>query len=264
MVETLLEAVIGFVSGVASGLFGIGGGMITIPLLRLALDVPALTAAATPLAAIVPTAVAGGITHYRAGNVDLRTAVVVGLSGAVSAVFAARSTELVGGTVVMVTLAAVIVAAGVNMLLGARRTRASAGDAGDEMGAPSDVVPRPSLVRTILIGLVAGAASGFLGIGGGFIMVPLFVSLLDESIKRAIGTSLAAIPLIATPALITHATLGHIDWGLALTLAVGSSLGAIVGARSSVGREEGTLRTWFALLMIVTALVLVAGEFGWF
>lgn len=264
MVETLLEAVIGFVSGVASGLFGIGGGMITIPLLRLVLDVPALTAAATPLAAIVPTALAGGVTHHRAGNVDLRTAVTVGLSGAASAVLAARSTELAGGTVVMVTLAAVIIAAGVNMLLSARRPADYAGAGGDEAAIESDAALHPSLIRTVVIGLVAGAASGFLGIGGGFIMVPLFVSFLGQPIKRAIGTSLAAIPLIATPALITHATLGHIDWSLALILAAGSSLGAVVGARSSLGREEGTLRIWFAVLMIGTALVLMAGEFGWF
>lgn len=264
MVETLLQAVIGFVSGVASGLFGIGGGMITIPLLRLVLDVPALTAAATPLVAIVPTAIAGGITHHRAGNVDLRTAAVVGLSGAVSAVAAARSTELAGGTVVMVTLAAVIIAAGVNMLMSARRLDDETIEPETEGLAVGTSPYRPPLVRTIAIGLVAGAASGFLGIGGGFIMVPLFVSFLRQPIKRAIGTSLAAIPLIATPALITHATLGHIDWSLAFILAVGSSLGAVVGARSSVGREEGTLRAWFAVLMIGTALVLVAGEFGWF
>lgn len=264
-IEPLLEAAIGFIAGIASGLFGIGGGMVTIPLLRVVLDTPPLVAAATPLVAIVPTAISGGYTHHRAGNVDLRTALIVGVSGALTAVAAARLTSLAGGSVVMFALALVIAIAGINMLVTTVRRRHLAEDGTDDgvcdVGDTERVL---STGKAVAIGLVVGAASGFLGIGGGFIMVPMFVWLIGCSIKRAIGTSLAAIVLIATPAFITHALLGHIDWRLAVILAIGSAVGGVVGARLALGSREGTLRVWFAVLMLVAAFSLIAMEFGWF
>jgi uncharacterized protein len=107
------------------------------------------------------------------------------------------------------------------------------------------------------IGLFAGLASGLLGIGGGIVIVPMLVGWLGMPLKRALGTSLAAILAIVVPGAAVHAALGHIDWGVALVVALGSIAGARIGAKIALGTRERTLR-----LLVGGFLGLVAVAYG--
>lgn len=104
----------------------------------------------------------------------------------------------------------------------------------------------------ILIGLGAGMSSGVFGIGGGVVIVPALVYLLDFPIHRAIGTSLAVLlPPIGAAAVFAYYRAGHIDWRAAIILAVTLFVGAWLGARVATGLNANLLRTLFGVFLIV-------------
>lgn len=104
----------------------------------------------------------------------------------------------------------------------------------------------------ILIGLGAGMSSGVFGIGGGVVIVPALVYLLDFPIHRAIGTSLAVLlPPIGAAAVFAYYRAGHIDWPAAIILAVTLFVGAWLGAKVATGLNANLLRTLFGVFLIV-------------
>lgn len=113
------------------------------------------------------------------------------------------------------------------------------------------------IAATALIGLAAGLASGLLGVGGGIVMVPLLTLGLGFAQRRAHATSLAAIVPIATVAAIPFAIAGHVDYGIAVCLAIGGLVGAPIGARALGRSDESTLKILFAILMIGVSIELL-------
>lgn len=254
MAETLSTLVVGFVAGVLSGMFGIGGGVVTTPALRLLLGAPALIAVGTPLPVILPTALSGAWSYSRHGLADIRTGLVLGLVGAPVSVLAALATRLVGGRVVLLATAVLIAYLAAEMIRGALRTEPLSA------GAPPYV--SATLPRVVLLGTIAGAYSGFLGLGGGFVLVPGINRFLGFELKRSIGTSLVAVALLAVPGSVTHYLLGNVDVALAAALTVGVVPGGLLGARIALGTHERVLRIAFAALLVVTGIILVMSESG--
>lgn len=109
----------------------------------------------------------------------------------------------------------------------------------------------------IAIGLVAGIASGLLGVGGGIVMVPLLATFAGFAQHRAHATSLAAIVPIAAVGATTFAIAGEVDYPIAGLLAVGSLVGVPLGARFMARSSEGLLTTMFGILMIGVAIQLL-------
>lgn len=303
MRELLTTVGVGFVSGVLSGMFGIGGGIVTTPAIRLILGAPALVAVGTPLPVIFPSAVTGALNYYRRDLLDVRVGVTCGLVGSLFAVFGALATRYVGGTVVLLATAALILYTAADMLLQILRPPRLGLQAAEErdafcppevgedmLGSPASENEPPGSVRgdsegpqepyvlvpkalrnrpsrlawpLVLIGSVTGLYSGFLGLGGGFVLVPMLSRWLGFDIKRAIGTSLLAIAILAVPGTITHAWLGHIDWRLAGALALGVIPGAWLGARITLGASDRATRIGFAVMLLAVGGWLAAAELGW-
>jgi hypothetical protein len=114
----------------------------------------------------------------------------------------------------------------------------------------------------VAIGVLTGLYSGFFGLGGGFVLVPMLTRWMRMPIKRAIATSLVAVALLAVPGTITHALLGNIDWVISLGLVVGVVPGALVGARITQTASDDRIRIAFAVLLIAVALWLAVTELG--
>ncbi|MGH8573565.1 MAG: TSUP family transporter [Gammaproteobacteria bacterium] len=115
-----------------------------------------------------------------------------------------------------------------------------------------------NLVWLVGIGALAGVASGLLGVGGGIVMVPLLVFAAGLSQHQAHATSLAAIVPIAAMGAVPFAVDGRIDYGIAALLALGSLIGAPIGARLMAGLQEAPLKIAFGTLQIVVAGILIA------
>lgn len=253
-----LPVAIGIAAGLLSGMFGIGGGLITTPAIRLLLGRPELIAVGTPLPVIIPSAVAGAFVYARRGLADVRTGIAVGLAGWVFVVAGARATTLVGGDVVLIVTAALIVwTAGDMLYLAYRADRPR-----HEMVAHGERVH--SWAWLAALGAAAGLYSGFLGLGGGFVVVPALVRFFAFPPRRAVATSLVVVSLLAVPGTITHYLLGNVDVQLALLLMIGVVPGALLGARITSVAAERSVQVSFAIMLLVVGGLLAAAELGVF
>jgi uncharacterized membrane protein YfcA len=254
MSQAWLAIAIGFAAGLLSGAFGVGGGVVTTPAIRLLLGQPALVAVGTPLLIIIPTALVGSLSYARRGLADVRAGVLIGLWGAAASVLGAYISHAVGGTTIMILTAIIIFYLAYDTALGK-----GARDAGSP---PSGEDTAPSWRLLAVLGVATGLYSGLLGLGGGFILVPMLLRFGGYPIKKAIGTSLTAIAVLAIPGSITHWMLGHVDVRLAVLLSLGVLPGVLVGAKLTAAASERRIRWAFATLLVVAGAALVVAELG--
>ena len=120
------------------------------------------------------------------------------------------------------------------------------------------------LLTGAAIGLVAGFASGYVGVGGGFLMVPLFISLLGITMKKASGTSLIAVVILAIPGVITQTLHGNVDFVAGIAMAIGSIPGALIGASLIRYIPERKMRFLFGFFLLFAAIILVINELNVF
>ncbi|MDZ4655689.1 MAG: sulfite exporter TauE/SafE family protein [Coriobacteriia bacterium] len=259
--DVVWSLLIGVGSGFLSGQFGIGGGMVITPAIRLLLGRPELIAVGTPLPIIIPTAVAGAIAYARRGLIDLRAGITIGLAGSITSVAGAWLTRLVGGSFVLVVTAVVICYMALDMALLAFRKAPTNVEPGVVPAVLHGVAKRAPL-GYLALGLVTGLYSGFLGLGGGFVVVPSLIRWFGFDAKRAIGTSLVVVSVLAVPGSITHYLLGHVDPWIVGAMALGVVPGALLGARVTAVASERTVKIAFSSLLLVVGVVLALAELG--
>ena len=297
----VIPALVGIGIGILSGMLGIGGGTVLVPIFRLAFGMSPIMSTATSLFTIIPTSVSGAVSHIRHKTCVPSLGLAAGLGGACTSPIGVWLATISPAWMVMLAAALIIGYSAVNMLRKAWKMKparagvvAPAAPAGEppveaaveqagDAAANDDAAPEvpagessvaadtgkafPKLTRKQLaigaaIGLGAGLASGYVGVGGGFIMVPLILSLVGISMKQASGTSLIAVMLLAIPGTIEQGLLGNIDYMAGIAVAVGSIPGAVIGARLVRLVPERTLRFIFGGFLIVAAVVLVLNEVG--
>lgn len=286
----IAAAVVGLVVGVLSGLLGIGGGTMMVPVFRLGFGLEAIQATATSLFTIIPTSLSGCVTHVRNKTCIVPIGVAAGVGGALTSPVGVWLASMSPAWLIMLAAALIIGYSAFNMLRKAFKkpkaapaqaaaTRAGANvpeaNAADANGTPADMAPvaahaessafsveRKHLFMGVAIGLTAGLASGYVGVGGGFIMVPMFLSLLSLPMKKTSGTSLIAVTILAIPGVIEQAMLGHIDFVAGIAMAVGSIPGAVLGAQLMKRVPERALRIFFGVFLLIMAVVLVVNEFA--
>ena len=275
----------GLVIGVLSGLLGIGGGTVMVPLFRLAYGFNAIAATATSLFTIIPTSISGVVSHLRNKTCIPKLGLALGIGGAIASPFGVWLARISPDWLIMVAAAVVIVYSAYNMLRkalamkSARVAAGTAGAAGASAGsaagatvpkaakAPEALPAAPALslkqyAQGALIGLVAGVLSGYVGVGGGFIMVPLMLAVLNIPMKLASGTSLIAIFILAIPGTIEQGLAGNIDYLTGIAIAIGSIPGAFIGAKLIRYVPERTLRFVFAAFLAVAGILLIVKEAG--
>lgn len=117
-----------------------------------------------------------------------------------------------------------------------------------------------TVVIALVIGLIAGLASGYVGVGGGFVMVPLMIAFLNIKPSLASGTSLVAVMILAVPGVITQFVLGNVNVLVGVLLALGSIPGAVVGARLVTILPERMISLLFGIFLLLAAVGLVVRE----
>lgn len=247
MTDLLIAMLIGLVSGILSGLFGVGGGIVMTPGIQVLLGTAPIVALATPLPVILPTAIAGALTYRRAGEIDERAALWISVPGIAAAALGAALTDVIDTHVLLVVTAFLLAYQAIGIFRGRRDTGSKP--------------PRAVTAWTYVgIGLAAGFISGLLGIGGGLIMVPLLAGWLGMPLKRALGTSLLAIVVLVIPGTVVHTALGHIDWAIFAAVTLGAVPGALIGARIALGTQERTLRLAVGSFLLIVAVAYGASE----
>ena len=246
-VEATLGILVGLLAGVLSGLLGVGGGVVTTPAVNVLLGGTAIEAVATPLPVIIPTSFVGAYTYAKAGEVSFRAARWAAPPGVVAAIGGALLTDVVNPHLLLVLTAGLMVWTSVSVM-GGRSPR-----------IPWEKGATPGW-RYAAIGTVAGFVSGLLGVGGGIVMVPALTVTIGMPLRRALGTSLVVIAVLAVPGTLVHWALGHVDWAIFLALAIGVIPGARLGARIALGVRERTLRLLVGVLLLGVAILYGARE----
>ena len=265
LVHFVVPALVGVLIGVASGLLGIGGGTVMVPIFRLAFGMSATMSTATSLFAIIPTSISGAISHVKGKTCIPSLGIAAGLGGACLSPVGVWLAQLSPDWLVMLAAALIIGYSAINMFKKAFRVpRAGQPAEGAEAAASSDDLPlsRKQLLQGAAIGLIAGLASGYVGVGGGFIMVPLMLSIIGIPMRKASGTSLIAVMILAIPGVIEQGIIGNINYLAGIAVVIGTIPGAVIGAKLVTKVPERTLRLLFGCFLIVAAAMLVLNEVG--
>ncbi len=236
-VTLLAAAGIGVLVGFLGGLFGKGGSAVATPLLA-AVGVPPIIAVAAPLPATIPSTLAASSVYWKARLIDWRL-VRLSLGFGIPATAAgAIATRWIGGGALVRATDVILVVLGLRFLL------ARARDPGAMI-----VERRTSLPLIAAVAVVVGLVSGLLANSGGFLLAPLYATVLRLPIKAAFASSLAVAAVLAVPGTVVHAALGHMDWALVGVFALASVPLSFLGARVALRTEAARLERAYGLVI---------------
>jgi uncharacterized membrane protein YfcA len=228
LVLALLLAVL---IGMSLATLGSGGSIITMPVLVYVAGIPAHTAVGMSLVIVGTTAAAGSYLQSRSGGFHGRAAAIFAATGAAGAYAGARLTHLVAGDTLMAIFAALMLLAGWRMLT---------------PRAPATALGECRLSRCATVGLCLGVLTGFLGIGGGFLIVPALVLFAGLDMKRAVPTSLAIIAFNAAGGLAGQLRYVPFDWALTAAFLGFALAGMVSGSMLARRVSAEGLRRGFA------------------
>jgi uncharacterized membrane protein YfcA len=280
-VNALFIVVLGFLVGLLSGMFGVGGGFLTTPLL-IFYGIPPTVAVASSATQITGASVSGAMVHMRRGGVDLKMAgvmIVGGLLGSFVGAALFRLLQSTGRIDVVIGLLYVLILGWIGFLM--------LFDSLKSLGyvkVPASDQPRPrhnrwvaslpfrwrfhgsglyiSPVAPVALGFLAGTLTVFLGIGGGFILVPAMIYLLGMPARVVIGTSLVMILAVSAATTMVHAiTTRAVDVVLAALLLAGGVIGAQYGAILTTRLKPDYLRLALSVVILLVGLRMFLGLF---
>ena len=246
---------LGAAAGVISGLLGVGGGILLVPLLVLALHWQQKKAQATALVLVMMAALAGVATYAAGGSVAWQPAVIIFCGAVVGALVGSAAVQRIHPHWLQIASAVVLVAAAVRLVW--------PGGA-----VPESLQDLPALSAGLVVAYVAsGLAMGFLaamfGIGGGIVLVPVLVTVLDYDQRLAAGTSLAVMAPTALVGALRLTKPGYTSWGRGVRFGLGGAIGAVAGARLGLWLPLDALSWIFAAVLVLTAAqMLVTGLRG--
>ena len=244
---TVLIVVLAALIGLTLGLLGGGGSILAVPVLTYAAGLEAKAAIATSLLVVGTTALFALIPHARRGTVEWRTGGVFAVTAMVGAYVGGFGAQWLSGTTLLLLFAGMMVITSLAMFRGRGELR------------PRDRAP----VRLVVVeGLAVGGATGLVGAGGGFLVVPALVLLGGMEMHKAVGTSLMVIALKSFAAYAGHAAHVTVDMELAVMVTVVAVAGSLLGASLASRVPSAALRRVFAGFVLFMALYVVWREAG--
>lgn len=273
-VNGLWIVALGFGTGILSGLFGVGGGFLTTPLLIFS-GIPPTVAAASAATQVTGASVSGVLAHSKRSGVDFKMGMVMVGGGVIGAVFGAllfRFFQAIGQIDVVINILYVVMLGTIGTLMGR--------EALDTMRAKDRDAPAPrkrrhhpviaampfrwrfyrsglyiSPLAPVLLGVIVGILTMLMGVGGGFILVPAMLYILGMSGNVVVGTSLFQILFVTMATTLMHSlTTKAVDIVLAGLLLLGSVLGAQFGTQIALKARPEILRLVLAAVVLAVAL----------
>lgn len=282
LVVTSEYFILAFVTGIIGALFGIGGGIIIVPSLSLLFGVPLKYAIGASIVAVVATSVASTGTYVKDDLVNMRLGMFLEVGTSFGALVGAMLLANLHSSVVELLFSIVLIYAAYIMYkssktpenkqfaekndklaeffkLNGRYTEKKGNNSTeDEVIHHYNVTKTPAMLG---ISVGAGMASGLLGVGGGFIKVPALVNISKLPMKAASATSNFMIGVTASTSAIVLIKLGYVDPLLAVPVAFGTLFGALLGSRLIRYIDASSLRSYFAVLLVLISIRLFIGAF---
>lgn len=228
--DILLLVLIGFIAGIVAGFFGIGGGIVMVPTLIYIFNTYHDNAVGTSIFAIIFISLASSITHWRYGNSRMTEGLILGGTGVFGAQLGAGAIKWVPLQIFIKLFAVILILHSIKMFNEAIAIKKSSKNRTSfrTISTRENTIKYYSLFA--FVGLIAGIVSSFFGIGGGIVMVPVMIFLMNFKSEVAVGTSLIAIVIITISAAIAHSQIQNINYLFGIILGSSGIFGAILGA----------------------------------
>lgn len=261
MVITVIGYVLAALVGISLGLIGGGGSILATPILIYVMGVPPQSAIAMSLIIVGAVSLVGIIPHWRQGNIDFKTAALFAPAAMVGAYLGARIATLpiVTPTFQLISFAVMMLVASFFMI---RKSSRSIQSSPEEKLKPSSTESsdHAGIPRWLAIpseGLGVGLLTGFVGIGGGFMVIPALVLLGGMPMKQAVGTSLVIIALKSVTGFAGYLGRVPVDVPLMVTFTIVASIGMILGAYLTKFIEAKQLEKGFGYFVIAVAIFIL-------
>jgi uncharacterized protein len=248
-IETIVLALpLGLAVGSVMGLLGAGGALLTVPAMVYLLDQSIEAASTASLLVVAASAAVGAGVNVRRGACHLRLAAGFAAAGVGGALLGSWLSRLASGPTVLLLLSILMLGAAAALW----------------RGRPPEVANRPRVRAPLVVaaGFGVGVLTGFCGVGGGFIILPVLVLLLGLPVRAAVGTSLLIIAVTALAGAAGRLGAGGISWPITLAFGAAALAGAWLGARTGHRLPTPRLSQGFAVLLVGLALVLMAENAG--
>lgn len=240
--------VLATVVGLSLGALGSGGSILAIPLLVYVAGIPAESAIGMSLLTVGATSLLGAVSYFRSDNVAFKPALTFAATGMVGSLIGSSGTHLLPKASLMLILGSIMIVVCIRMWNNA--------NARTPVGLSQGSL---QLSRCIPVGFGLGMLTGFLGIGGGFLVVPALVLIVGLQQRTASGTSLAIIALNSITGFYGHLRFVAIDWGLLAGFLAFSIGGMVAGITLSGHLPERRLRRLFAATVGIVGVAIIAG-----
>jgi hypothetical protein len=237
--ELIIALGLALLIGLLLGAMGSGGSIITLPVLVYVAHIAPQSAVGMSTAIVGVTSTAAAYLHGRRGNFHTKAALLLGTTGIVGAYVGSAFTHRISSSTLMLVFAGLMLLVGLIMLRGGFQ------------GLPPGVC---RLVRCAAVGAAVGLLTGFLGVGGGFLLVPALVLFGGLDTKTAVGTSLAIIALNSAAGFLGQLRYAPVSLGLTAPFVTLALVGMWGGLALTTQVSETTLRRAFASLLLVVAL----------
>ena len=242
-----LTIAIGLVIGALVGLLGGGGSILAVPALVFLAGQDLQQAVATSLLVVGITAVVAVLPRLRERQISWRIGLLFGVAGAATAFAGAAVNRALPDELTLALFAVVMVGAGIRMLQEKPATGTACAVDGGRVNW------RRCLPRTLAGGLVVGFLTGLLGVGGGFLIIPVLVLALGLPMPTAIGTSLVVVAINSAAGFAAHAGEATVDVPVTLAFTGAAVVAAMVSGRVGAHIHTDRLRRWFAWLVLTVA-----------
>ena len=260
----LLALLAGALIGLSLGALGGGGSILAVPVLVYALGQSPAQATTGSLVVVGVTSLVGATTAYAAGNVMLARGVAFGVVAIGGAVAGALASSAVPEPVLLASFAVLMVVVGILLAVRQWRDRRATPDAAHARRpalddpiitfSPTFACQCPRALKVLVTATVVGLLTGFLGVGGGFLVVPALLVALSLPMAYAVGTSLVVITLTSAAALLARVGTGVApQWGPVIALTVAASVAAVIGTRIAERADTRRLSVAFTGLVLVAA-----------
>ncbi len=248
--DIALSLFFGGLVGFSLGALGAGGSILVLPALIYGLGFDPKQAVVLSMAIVGATSLYGSAIHARHGNVRIGVAALFSVTGFAGAFLGALLSERVPGAIILLGLT------GVMLLVGVRMYRSAASPSQDPEPNP-DASWLERSAPLLIAGVAVGFLTGFLGVGGGFLIVPALTLVARLPIKLAIGTSLVVITINCASGLIAHRFEG-LDAVIIFPFIVGSFIASTFATRIARRLSPKTLKRSFAIFILVLGVLMLA------
>lgn len=264
-IEIIIVGATSILTGIISVMLGIGGGIILVPLFNILIGLPIKIAIGTTKFLILFNSTSSAIAQYRYKRIDWKIGILLQMTIIPGAILGANLVQILDPKTLKTILAIALIITSINMMRKRKKSKNETMKDGiwrrkiltkDEVKFEYSFTLN-RLVTGIAVGFTSGLIAGITGLGGGIINVPLMNLILKMPIHISTATSSLIIMICATPTVIVHTTLGHIDYIKGIIAIPGLIIGGQLGGRVVGKIKAEALKTMFAIAVLIVAIKMI-------